>query len=186
MADTLIERVTGQAAADQVPVEINLVMTDRALLTAPGPGGQEPALLEGEPLPAEIARALALDAGELTPVWLRRLYTAAHSGQLVAMETSRRAFTPAQRRFLRLRDRYCRTPWCEAAIRHADHVTEAGRGGPTHIDNGQGYCQACNHAKQAPGWRTTVTSGGGAHRVRITTPTGHHYDSRAPDPPRAA
>jgi hypothetical protein len=32
MADTLVERVTGQAHADDVPVEINLVMTDQTLL----------------------------------------------------------------------------------------------------------------------------------------------------------
>lgn len=32
MADTMIERITGQAAARDVPIEINLVMTDRTLL----------------------------------------------------------------------------------------------------------------------------------------------------------
>ena len=32
MADTLVERVTGQATADAVPVEVQLVMTDEALL----------------------------------------------------------------------------------------------------------------------------------------------------------
>ena len=36
MADTLVERVTGQAQASAVPVEVNLVITDTALLdTAP-------------------------------------------------------------------------------------------------------------------------------------------------------
>jgi len=32
MADTMVERLTGQASATAVPVEINLIMTDRALL----------------------------------------------------------------------------------------------------------------------------------------------------------
>lgn len=119
-------------------------------------------------------------------MWLRRLYLSPDARTLVGMDSVRRVFTPAQRRFLRLRDRYCRTPWCEAPIRHADHVVAVGAAGPTHVDNGQGYCEACNHAKQAPGWRNRVVSRAGLHDVEITTPTGHSYRSRAPDPLRAA
>lgn len=53
--------------------------------------------------------------------------------------------------------------------------------------NGQGYCQACNNAKQAPGWLMyPVATRDGPHQVSITTPTGHHYSSRAPDPPGCA
>jgi hypothetical protein len=185
MADTLVERVTGQATAGAVPVEVNLVMTDHALL-ADGDSG-EPALLDGtEPIPAPLARALVLDAADATPVWLRRLFTHPRSGELIAMDSTRRTFTAGQRRFLRLRDRYCRTPWCEAPVRHADHIVPAAAGGATSVENGQGYCVACNHAKQADGWDTTVTSRAGPHEVTITTPTGHRYRSRAPDPPRAA
>jgi hypothetical protein len=196
MADTLIERLTGQEHASAVPVEVNLVMTDRALLSPHAPGGDEPALLDGEPIPAPLARALILDTDETgtdeqtgapAPRWLRRLFTNPATGQLVAMESARRTFTPAQRRYLRLRDRHCRTPWCEAPIRHADHITPAESGGPTTLDNAQGYCQACNHAKQAPGWTTSQQhSPTGPHHVVITTPTGHRYHSRAPDPPQAA
>src|SRR5690349_6242789 len=150
MADTLVERVTGQATATSIPIEINLVMTDQTLLA----GGDEPALVDGtDSLPAPIARALVLDTSDDVPMWLRRLYVAPESGQLVGMESRRRTFTSAQRRFIRARDRYCRTPYCEAPIRHADHVTTAASGGPTDIDNSQGYCEACNYAKQAPGWR---------------------------------
>jgi hypothetical protein len=186
MADTLVERVTGQARAAEVPVQINLIMTDQSL-TATGPGANEPAIVDGYgPIPAALARELVLDRGE-APAWLRRLYTSAGSGQLIAMETRRREFTPAQRRFLRLRDQFCRTPWCDAPIRHADHVIPAEHGGATTIENGQGYCQACNHAKQAPGWTTTpVLSRAGPHQVDITTPTGHRYTSNAPDPPGRA
>src|SRR3954449_8434968 len=39
MADTLVERITGQTAATGTPVEVNLVMTDQTLLA----GSQEPA-----------------------------------------------------------------------------------------------------------------------------------------------
>lgn len=53
--------------------------------------------------------------------------------------------------------------------------------------NGQGYCQACNNAKQAPGWLMyPVATRDGPHQVGIITPTGHHYSSRAPDPPGCA
>jgi hypothetical protein len=38
-----------------------------------------------------------------------------------------------------------------------------------------------SHAKQAPGWRNEVSADGS---VETITPTGHHYQSRAPDPPR--
>ena len=43
MADTLVERVTGQAQADQTPVEIQLQVTDRTLFG----GGSEPGWLYG-------------------------------------------------------------------------------------------------------------------------------------------
>jgi hypothetical protein len=53
MADTLVERVTGQASAPAVPVEVQLVMTDHTLLG----GDPEPAELTGYgPLPAPLAR----------------------------------------------------------------------------------------------------------------------------------
>jgi hypothetical protein len=187
MADTLVQRVTGQAVAADVPVEINLIMTDQTMLGA-GPGRDEPADIAGYgPIPAPLARDLA-SAGGTVPRWIRRLYTSPTTRQLVALESRRRLFTPAQRRFLRLRDQTCRTPWCNAPIRHADHVTAHGTGGRTTTSNGQGLCAACNHAKQAPGWSAHVTDRIGTITTR--TPTGHTYQSRAPDlpgraPPRA-
>ena len=52
MADTLVARVTSTAAG-ALPVEIQLILTDRALLT----GGAEPAHVHGYgPVPAEVAR----------------------------------------------------------------------------------------------------------------------------------
>jgi hypothetical protein len=65
MADTLVERLTGQAAAAAVPVEIGLTMTAEALLSAADPdtdsgsgagGSQTPAELDGYgPIPADLA-----------------------------------------------------------------------------------------------------------------------------------
>ena len=55
MADALVTRVTGQHTATAVPVEVQLVMTDRTLLA----GGQVPAQLTGYgTVPAEWARRL--------------------------------------------------------------------------------------------------------------------------------
>ncbi|MEO7753779.1 MAG: DUF222 domain-containing protein [Terracoccus sp.] len=55
MADTLVERVTGQAEAPDVPVEAQVVITDRALLA----GDDTPAHVPGYgPVPAGWAREL--------------------------------------------------------------------------------------------------------------------------------
>jgi hypothetical protein len=58
MADTLVERLTGQASADAVPVEVHLLIPTDTLLH---PDATEPGHLDGYgPLPAPTARALAL------------------------------------------------------------------------------------------------------------------------------
>jgi hypothetical protein len=177
MADTMIERITGQATANAVPVEVNLIMTDHTLLNY-GDDADEPAhLVGGGAIPAELARRIVDDADTF---FLRRLFTSPRTGQLAAMETKARLFTANQRKFLLVRDQTCRTPWCDAPIRHADHITPADDGGETSIANGQGLCQACNHAKQAPGWRQEVDDQG---TVTTTTPTGHRYQSQSPAPP---
>ena len=181
MADTLVERVTGQATADAVPVEVNLVMTDQTLMNA-GDAKDEPVHLLGlGPLPAEVGRRLLLAADASAESWVRRLYV--DGGRLVAMDSRRREFGGALRKLIVLRDQVCRTPWCDAPVRHADHVVPADEGGPTSAENGQGLCEACNYAKQAPGWNARA-SGGAGHAVETTTPTGHRYRSRPPDPPR--
>ena len=62
MADTLVERLTGQTTAGAVPVAIQLVMTDRALFQGDG----EPAYLPGYGvIPAQVARDLIRRAGGL-------------------------------------------------------------------------------------------------------------------------
>ena len=178
MADTLVERLTGQATADAVPVEVELVMTDRTLLA----GADVPAHLVGlGPIPAPLARELV--RGTEADVWLRRVFTRPGDGALVAMESRRRLFPDRLRRFLVLRDQTCRTLWCGAPIRHADHVVPVAAGGATSAGNGQGLCEACNHAKQAPGWAARPGHGGAGQSVQITTPTGHTYTSRPPPSP---
>nr|WP_281496903.1 HNH endonuclease signature motif containing protein [Ornithinimicrobium sp. F0845] len=124
------------------------------------------------------------EAGKLARtarVWLRRLYADAVTGVLTGQDQRRRLFSGPLRRFLVARDQVCRTPWCDAPVRHADHVLAFARGGATTEHNGEGTCQACNYDKEAPGWRhETVESRKGLHTVQVRTPTGHTYQSHAP------
>lgn len=177
MADTLIERITGRPAATPEPIAVNLVLSDETLT-----GGNDPAVMPGfGPVPADIARRLigaALDSPEVQAT-LRRLYARPDSGALVAMESKARLFPNGLARLIGLRDQTCRTPYCDAPIRHTDHIDPAGHGGPTSERNGQGLCEACNHNKQADGWNVTAIDNA-RHTTDIATPTGHHYRSTAP------
>jgi Domain of unknown function (DUF222) len=180
MADTLVERVTGRATAGDVAVEVDLVMTDAALFA----DDPTPAQVAGcGPVPAGIARDLVRDT--LADVFVRRLYTDPVDGSLVAMDSHRRRFDGQLRRWIVIRDQFCRQPWCDAPIRHGDHPVPVVDGGETSAANAAGLCEACNYAKQAPGWRVVPDQGAGPHTLTSTSPTGHTYRSRAPDPPGA-
>lgn len=174
MADTLVCRATGQATADAVGVEIQLVMSDDTLL-----GGVDlPARLVGHgPIPAGVARRLVECASENGRAAIRRLYARPNGGRLVAMESRRRTFPAGLRQFLTVRDEVCRTPWCGAPIRHADHVVPVSAGGPTSAANGQGLCEQCNQVKEHPGWRARPDPGGA---VVVEAPSGWQYASRPP------
>jgi hypothetical protein len=180
MADTLVERVTGQTQATGTPVEVEIVMTDKALLGT----SDEPAQIVGHgPIPAQQARDLIRHAAN---AWTRRLYTDPQSGALVAMDSHRRLFAGQLRRFLMLIHQTCATPYCDAPVRHADHVTPHGEGGPTNATNGVGLCQACNYTKDLPGWAATLhTRSDGSRILDLASPTGHRHRSRAPAPPGA-
>ena len=101
------------------------------------------------------------------------------------MDSRARQFPDALRHFLVTRDQTCRTPWCDAPVRHADHAVDHADGGATDAGNGQGLCEACNYAKTAPGWRASPSPAAvpGEHEVITTTPTGHTYASRPPPQP---
>lgn len=182
MADTLVCRATGQATADAVGTEIQLVMTDQSLFA----GSDVPARLVGHgPIPAGVARQLAKNAAEADQAWVRRLYTRP-DGRLVAMESRRRRFPAGLRQFIVTRDDVCRTPWCGAPIRHADHVIPAHAGGATSVANGQGLCEQCNQVKEHPGWLARPGPDGTVH---TTAPSGREYTSPPtvglPSEPRA-
>lgn len=149
MADAFVRRITGRAPG-ALPLTVNLVISEEALLGDSEEGGWLESAGHVEDAPADLARTLircALDVGERLA--LRRLFSEPRSGQLVAMESTARCFPGALARFIRLRDRTCRTPWCDAPIRHLDHREPWGEGGHTSAENGQGLCEQCNHARQS-------------------------------------
>ncbi|WP_458107629.1 HNH endonuclease [Arthrobacter sp. R3-55] len=205
MADTLTARITGTPGGIS-GINLDLVMTDRTLFQ----GDSEPARLKGYGIvPAEWGREL-LALGQASPlgqagvspasraghpsqgpaaalnaefaVWLRRLYTAPGTGELLATDSKARLFTGGLRRFIETRDDSCRTPYCDAPIRHIDHVVPWRSGGGTSLANGAGLCEACNHTKENAGWSTKVMPGD-VHTLEISTPTGHTYQSKAPPLP---
>ncbi|MBY0288208.1 MAG: DUF222 domain-containing protein [Mycobacteriaceae bacterium] len=182
MADTLVERVTGRPAEVPEPVAVNLVMSDETLF-----GGDNcPALVDGYgPIPAEVARQLvdAAVGDARSTATLRRLYRHPKSGSLVAMESRSRCFPKGLAKFIALRDRTCRTPYCDAPIRHRDHAVPRSRGGPTHALNGLGMCAHCNYVKESPGWEVNTCEENGVHTAEFVTPTGAHYQSMAPPLP---
>jgi hypothetical protein len=189
MADTLVERITGQQRAAAVPVTVNLVISDQTLL-GNGNNHRQPAWLQGYgPVPADTIDPSAYTA-------LRRLYAHPATGALVAMESTAREFPTGLARFIELRDQTCRTAYCDAPIRHRDHAVDHAQGGPTTATNGQGLCQQCNHTKQAPGWTATpagppdqagqADQPGRLHQITTELPTGHQTRSTAPPMPTPA
>ena len=67
-----------------------------------------------------------------------------------------------------------------------DHITRHSDSGATIFQNGRGACARGNLVREIPGWSIKLIDCGfhtGPHKIIITTPTGHHYLSRAPDPP---
>ncbi|MET1154677.1 DUF222 domain-containing protein [Arthrobacter sp.] len=217
MADTVFERLTGLSTADPARTEIQLVMTDRALLQ----GDSEPAWLTGYGIvPAQYARDLirlpynppaktgppgaerkappagtepgwktvreearrarmkTLRVGGVEDAWIRRLFTVPGTGQLLGMDSKARRFPDGLRRMIMARDGSCTGPWCDAPIRHIDHIVAWSEGGETTLTNGRGLCEECNYAHQAEGW-SARTVGGPTRSVATTTPTGHVYTSTA-------
>lgn len=183
MADTLVERVTGRPADVAQPVAVNLLISDETLLA----DDDTAAVVDGYgPIPAAVARNLVNDAATdiRSRATLRRLYRHPRSGALVAMESRARRFPAGLATFIGFRDQRCRTPYCDAPIRHRDHARPHHRGGASTAANGLGLCERCNYVKEAKGWRVSATMDEtGLHRAEFTTPTGAHYRSGAPPTP---
>lgn len=166
MADTLVERLTGTPGGVG-KIELQLVVTDRTLFQSES----EPARLSGYGIvPGGWVRELVSVADQARlesfrpphasapadpafDVYLRRLFTAPATGELVAMDSKARLFPGGMRRFIEARDATCRTPYCDAPIRHIDHIVSWSSAGPTSLNNGAGLCEQCNHMKESPAGR---------------------------------
>ncbi|MGC2976626.1 DUF222 domain-containing protein [Brevibacterium sp. FAM 25378] len=171
LADTFVERLSGQSSATAVPAEIHLLVEAESLLS----DGLVPAWLPGfGPLPAKTAREFI--AANEAETFISRIFTRPDDGQLVGMDAKSREFTGRLRQMITYRDDVCRTPWCDAPIRHADHARPVASGGATTWENGSGLCASCNYAKEHPGWRHEATAEG----LRVTTPSGRSYDVATP------
>ena len=135
-------------------MQVNLVIGVESLLGT----GTEPGLIQGEGfLPAALCTDLVRRASAAAKATLRRLFAAPDDRSLVAMESSSRRFDGLLAELLRLRDGgTCRTPGCDAPIRHLDHVQRAADDGRTSAVNGQGLCERCNYVKETPGWTSWV------------------------------
>ncbi|GIU56837.1 HNH endonuclease signature motif containing protein [Arthrobacter sp. NicSoilC12] len=161
----------------------------------PGPGGAATSADgngDGQSGPRRPGGTAGASDDPAFRLWLRRLYTHPGTGELIAMDSRARLFPPGHRRFIQTRDDTCRTPYCDAPIRHLDHIIPWHTGGPTTTDNAAGLCEACNHTKENPGWKArpspeaapgSASSIGARHTIELTTPTGHTYRSTAPPLP---
>lgn len=94
--------------------------------------------------------------------------------------TDRYVHTPAQRRFVRTRDRIGRHPGCHnrAVWADLDHVVPHGLGGGTACENLCCTCRRHHRLKtHAPGWRFVMTADG---VLTVTTPSGVTRVTRPP------
>ena len=170
MTQTLVERVTGQRYADDLGVEVQLVMDAPTLM---GEGGEPVDLVGYGPISPAVADDIIAMAPDPT---IRRLLVDQVDGTLLVREPRRRHFDPTTAGHIRARDRRCRQPGCDLKIRHNDHIHAHIDGGVSTTDNGQGLCVRSHTLKHLPGWM--VTSKGKATIWR--TPTGHTYISHPP------
>lgn len=181
-ADTLAARITGvDPVADASSVSVNLVIGIESLFG----DGTEPGLVLGVGfLPAALCTDLVRRASTAAKATLRRLFATPHERALVAMESRGRRFDGLLAEFLTLRDGgTCRTPACNATIRHHDHVQSAADGGHTSAVNGQGLCERCNYVKETPGWTSWVAATGDDRAHEVHGVTEHLRLTRSTAPP---
>ncbi|QNG54668.1 DUF222 domain-containing protein [Pseudonocardia petroleophila] len=164
MADTLVERLTGQATARDVNIEIQVTVPVEALID---PASPLPAQIAGHgPVPVQF---LTTGGGRRT--W-RRLIT--RDGVVIGGDSRSRLFTGRLAASIRARDGHrCREPYCDAPIRHIDHIHRWKDGGRTEFTNGRGLCAFHNHVREVPGWRAETAPTG----IATTTPVGRTYTS---------
>ena len=113
MADTLVARLTGQATAEDVGVEVGIQLPLGALIDPEDPTAAE--IPGWGSLPAGLARELIVNAQGRARS--RRLFTqpTRDGGQIVVdLDHRRRRFTDWLAELIRWRDWPCRDPFCDA------------------------------------------------------------------------
>lgn len=181
MADTMVARLTGQEHAEDTGYEVGIILPLGSLID---PDDPTPAEVPGHGLlPADLIRQLLEDAKARS--WWRRLFTRptkTGGQQIVDLDQRRRRFTGWLADLVRWRDHTCRDPYCDAPIRHLDHIHRHTDGGPTTDVNGRGVCERGNYVRELPGWTVKLLDPDD-HTVVTITPTGHRYVSNPPEPP---
>ena len=196
MADTMVELLTGQTRAEDLDIEVQITMPFDSLLdpdhpdgpdgpdpesadpTAPAGRGRTANLVGYGPLPLDLAREIiGTSQGRK---WWRRLFTAP-SGQLIGGDPTRRRFDGWLARLISLRDQTCRDPFCDAPIRHYDHIHRYSDGGPTTYANGRGTCARGNQVREMPGWQVTLIDVRPTHRTPHRQ-SHHSHRTQLPQP----
>src|SRR5690625_6868139 len=100
-----------------MPIKTLLVVTPDALFAQ----GATPAWLAGHgPIPAAVVREWLADQD--MQLFLRRVFTAPQTQQVIGLESTARAFPSGLRKMALVRDRACLTPFCEAPIVDTEHI----------------------------------------------------------------
>ena len=170
MTQTLVERVTGQTYAEDIGVEVEIVLDAPTLF---GQNGEPVDLTGYGPIAPSVADDIIANAPTARA---RRLLVDPVDGTLKVRENRARHFDSATTGHIHARDRWCRQPGCDLKIRHKDHIHAYIDGGETTAGNGQGLCTRSHTLKHLPGW--SVTSQG--RSTVWKTPTGHTYLSHPP------
>ncbi len=112
-------------------------------------------IIGGEPLSATAIRRLACTA-QIIPVVL------GGKGEILDLGRTRRLFSPAQRKAMRLRDQGCRAEGCTipAAWTEAHHLKPWSEGGNTDLDHGILYCNHHHHRAHDPRYEAQVLPNG--------------------------
>ncbi len=120
-------------------------------------------IVGGEPLSATAIRRLACNA-DIIPVVL------GGRGEILDLGRSRRLFSPAQRKALRLRDQQCRAEGCSvpAAWTEAHHWKPWSEGGKTDLDDAVLFCTFDHHRAHDPRFTHAKLSNGDIRFHRLT------------------
>ena len=199
--------VAGNQRKLPITINLGLIMTERTLFH----GDRDAAFLEGYGyISSQIARELIAGAftgdepdirkmreGDYedyldhleTVTEIVRFYTAPGDTDLIAMDSKARLFPKKLKHFIRVRDRNCRTPYCDGWVQEADHILQHSRQGATDADNGSGKCRICNAAKEKYRWQeyvalahphTMVINNAGIHLVSTAPPASGYTHAQFP------